>query len=144
MPPERRAEIEAMVAAASPGPWLQVGGWTVDGPEDDGLLSLMVSIDVGDPADGAFIAMARDAVPELLADNARLRAEVARLTPAPKSPLTGVSVKDTGHGWQVRHRLYGKSRRPRNFLSKEAADLWVDELRAKHAAPAGATKDGAK
>lgn len=71
---------------------------------------------------------------------AELVAEIERLTPAPKSPLTGVSVKDTGHGWQVRHRLYGKSRRPRNFPSKEAADQWVDQLRAKHAVPADTTK----
>ena len=84
LPDARLAEIEAVEATATKGPWLQTDGWTVEGPRADDGCGLMVSIDVGDPADGAFIAMARDAVPELVAEVKRLRAEVERLTPAPK------------------------------------------------------------
>ncbi len=74
---ERLAEIAAVVAGASPGPWLQVDGWTVSGPKGGGLSALRVAVDVGDPADGAFIAMARTAMPELLAEVQRQREVVA-------------------------------------------------------------------
>lgn len=83
MSPERLAEFEAVEAAASAGPWVS-HGWTADGPQSvDGCSELMISVDVGDPADAAFIAMARNAIPELIAEVRRLRDAVA--TKAAKS-----------------------------------------------------------
>jgi len=77
LPDARLAEIEAAEAAASKGPWLSgIDGYSVDGPRVDGLVELSVAIDVGDPADAVFIAVARDAVPELVREVKRLRAEV--------------------------------------------------------------------
>ena len=75
------AEAEAYEAAASRGPWLQgVDGYSVSGPDGGDFSELQVSIDVGDPADAAFIACARTAVPDLLAEVRQLRLQVAVLS----------------------------------------------------------------
>jgi hypothetical protein len=77
---------------------------------------------------------AADAVPELLA-------EIARLTPKPLvgvRPTSGfgvthVRVTETARsGWQVRYRLNGKRRSQRHFPSKDRADAWIEQQRAKH------------
>ena len=69
---------------------------------------------------------AADAVPELLA-------EVARLTPKPLVGVTHVRVTETARsGWQVRYRLNGKRKSQRHFPSKDRADAWIDQQRTKH------------
>jgi hypothetical protein len=80
---ERLMEIAARVQAATAGPW-----WTDTLAESDGSES--VGVDAGDdnwivpcqdldPADAEFMAHARADVPDLLADNTRLRARIAEL-----------------------------------------------------------------
>ncbi len=90
LPDERLAEIEACERGTRPGPWTlrdanEGDGWpprphwvigTPEQVEDD----WSVSVDVGDEAVGAFIAMARTAVPELLAEVKRLSVELAKYT----------------------------------------------------------------
>ncbi|MER7905432.1 hypothetical protein ABTX84_19385 [Streptomyces sp. NPDC095614] len=83
--PERELEIRTLEQAATPGPWES------DGAEIYGTLGgvLMLDLWVGETldidnqersnADAAFIATAREAVPELLAEVADLRARVAEL-----------------------------------------------------------------
>lgn len=83
--PEREQEIRTREQAATPGPWES------DGAEIYGTLGgiLMLDLWVGETldvedqersnADAAFIAAARSAVPELLAEVDRLRTRVAEL-----------------------------------------------------------------
>ncbi|MEV6074974.1 hypothetical protein AB0L80_07685 [Streptomyces sp. NPDC052069] len=85
MTSDREREIRAREQAATPGPWES------DGAEIYGTLGgvLMVDLWVGETldvedqqrsnADAAFMADARSAVPELLAEVVRLRARVAEL-----------------------------------------------------------------
>ncbi len=85
MTPDREQEIRAREQAATPGPWQS------DGAEIYGTLGgvLMIDLWVGETldienqqrsnADAAFMADARSAVPELLAEVDRLRARVAEL-----------------------------------------------------------------
>lgn len=102
----RLAEIAASEAAASKGPWLQgIDGYSVSGPDGGAFSDLQVSIDVGDPADAVFIADARTAVPELLEDNARLRALVATLerdSATPADPICGSRCPTHEHVCQRR------------------------------------------
>ncbi|MFD5875647.1 hypothetical protein [Streptomyces sp. NPDC060322] len=83
MTPDREQEIRTREQAATPGPWMS------DGAEIYGTLGgvLMIDLWVGETldvenqersnADAAFIATARSAVPELLAEVDRLRTELA-------------------------------------------------------------------
>lgn len=85
MTPDREQEIRNREQAATPGPWQS------DGAEIYGTLGgvLMIDLWVGETldienqqrsnADAAFMADARSAVPELLAEVDRLRARVAEL-----------------------------------------------------------------
>lgn len=97
LPAERLAEIAARVQAATAGPW-----WTDTLAESDGSES--IGVDAGDdnwivpcqdldPADAEFIAHARADVPDLLVDNARLRAQVAALLAERRS--TNEALDDT-------------------------------------------------
>ncbi|MET9923455.1 MULTISPECIES: hypothetical protein [Streptomyces] len=94
MTPDREQEIRAREQAATPGPWQS------DGAEIYGTLGgvLMIDLWVGETldienqarsdADAAFMADARSAVPELLAEVARLRARVAELEAQPSRAVT--------------------------------------------------------
>lgn len=66
------AEWGALADAATEGPWHVQGPWAVYGP------TRYVSIP-DTPADAAFIALARTAVPRLLADRERLTGEASRV-----------------------------------------------------------------
>lgn len=82
MTPERIAEIRARIAAASEGEWRYFPDdssvCAMDGVIPCGIADLSNnSADEPDP-DGAFIAHARQDVPDLLADNERLCAEMER------------------------------------------------------------------
>jgi hypothetical protein len=71
--PERLAEIEARVNAATPGPWVHDEFWGVVDPvfvDEDGHLA---------PQDMKFIAAAREDVPDLIARVRELEAEITRL-----------------------------------------------------------------
>jgi hypothetical protein len=82
MTPERIAEITAAENGARPGPWtlrdaLEGDGfpgnlWVVGTNPDDEDDAHDVVVSVGDRGVGAFIEMARTAVPELLAEIGRL------------------------------------------------------------------------
>ena len=71
----RLAEIEQAEAKASPGPWDR-DGFSLGAPDDDGEMTHLGYIDVADIEDVEFIAVARTAVPELLAEVKRLRAHI--------------------------------------------------------------------
>lgn len=84
MTPERLAEIEALVAAATPGPWSDCGDGDILGDNDEIIVG--TTIFLRNPSesdreyrlkDAGFIAAARTAVPELLAEVRRLEAELA-------------------------------------------------------------------
>lgn len=87
MTPERLAEIRAACEAATPGPWeadLSPGSDPDEGYPNHGWVwpSKTYSDSSGDYMlweDVQFCVLARSAIPELLAENARLRAEVGRL-----------------------------------------------------------------
>lgn len=85
MTPDREQEIRTLLSAATAGPWQS------DGAEIYGTLGgvLMIDLWVGETldvenqqrsnADAAFMADARSAVPELLAEVDRLRAELDKV-----------------------------------------------------------------
>lgn len=83
---ERLAEIEALAEAATPGPWLQSAHDDNDYPTYDLVCDFLQQEDMYLVAedmrveDAAFIAAARQAVPELVSEVRRLRASHARLT----------------------------------------------------------------
>ena len=84
--PARVAALRALAEAATPGPWelraLSTCYHVLDTPSGDGTFQTgCISFDGSGKANAAFIAAARQAVPELLdalrdaeAENARLRA----------------------------------------------------------------------
>lgn len=82
MTPERRAEIEAALAAATPGVWqhlarIQPGtrqSWAVVTPEQN--VAIMI---VGSEEDMRLLGAAPGLIRELFADNDRLTAENERL-----------------------------------------------------------------
>ena len=128
LPDARLAEIEAVEAAATKGPWLQTDGWTVEGPRADDGCGLMVSIDVGDPADGTFIAMAREAVPELVAEVRRLQAVIAG-----EPDATPRIVPAKSGAFRVRYRKNGSRAVSGLFATAELAEAWI----AKHGLSSG-------
>jgi hypothetical protein len=138
MSEERLAEIRSVVLTGWLGGRLyvratytdeKVTGYTVE--RSDG--AVIARFPEWAESAAVFLADAHEAVPELLADNARLRAEVARLTPAPKPAITRVRVRETEHhGWSIWYRLHGKNRRAQDFPSKPSADDFVDQLRKRH------------
>lgn len=98
LPAERLAEIAARMQAATAGPW-----WTDTLAESDGSESIGVGFGDDswivpcqdlDPLDAEFIAHARADVPDLLADNARLRAQVAELGHAVQQMVEGLNGHD--------------------------------------------------
>jgi len=73
IPPERREELRRLADEATPGPWpLFSGGEYVGG------VGILVAPDDGgvSPANAAFIAASRQAIPDLLDENDALRAEL--------------------------------------------------------------------
>lgn len=92
IPPQRLAEITTCERETRPGPWILADAndgdgtppmWVVatsEAENDD--CDWAVRIHVGDKRVGEFIAMARTAVPELLAEVDRLAARVAELEAA--------------------------------------------------------------
>jgi hypothetical protein len=83
--PQRLAEIKACERETRDGPWTLADAndgdgtppfWVVSTPEDTDD-DWSVEVYVGDKAVGEFIAMARTAVPELLAEVDRLTQELA-------------------------------------------------------------------
>jgi hypothetical protein len=82
---ERLAEITARTGAATEGPWRVVEGHEIHQGAEFGDFAVFVAQTdpacgcVQSAADAEFIAHARTDVPELLTDNARLRARVAEL-----------------------------------------------------------------
>lgn len=88
MTPERIAELRALADAATSGPW-RVRWFPVDTVTGEGGDYVVEAGDINGHAeelicygdwDGDFIAAARTAVPELLAEVERLEARVADLT----------------------------------------------------------------
>lgn len=89
MKPERKAEIRAAAAAATPGPWrTDRTGKTVSGFTCDIVIAAVAPRQAiyctpeggtFPEADRRFIALAREAVPDLLAEVDRLEADVARM-----------------------------------------------------------------
>ena len=83
--PERLAEITARTGAATEGPWRVVEGHEIHQGAEFGDFAVFVAQTdpacgcVQSAADAEFIAHARTDVPELLTDNARLRARIAEL-----------------------------------------------------------------
>jgi len=95
------AEWAALADAATEGPWHVQGPWAVYGP------TRYVSIP-DTPADAAFIALARTAVPRLLADRERLTGEASRVPVllADKAALMGdvdrlTAERDGARGMRV-------------------------------------------
>jgi hypothetical protein len=138
----RLAEIETVEAAAAKGPWLHdPGSYFVLGPEEDGLPSLMIAIDVGDPADAAFIAMARDAVPELANEVRRLQALLADGEPDVPG-VSRVRILPTANGaWRARYRLNGKRRSSPVCETREKAVAHVAQQRTRYGGAADAASD---
>ncbi|MFJ9112958.1 hypothetical protein [Streptomyces sp. NPDC102283] len=139
MTPDREQEIRTREQAATPGPWES------DGAEIYGTLGgvLMVDLWVGETldvedqersnADAAFMADARSAVPELLAEVDRLRAEIAELEAA----RTTAAAEVTRSYW-LEHRRPGDTTWQRNtpgiganwsWQSREKADQRLTEAR---------------
>lgn len=80
IPDETLAQWQALVDAATPGPWWSYGSWPyeVHGRTDEETGSapqLFVSGHHGSHPDAAFIVASRGAVPQLLAEVAELRWE---------------------------------------------------------------------
>lgn len=81
--PERETEIRNFEQAATPGPWctdsweIYQGTEYVAGAEWIGETCRGATTAAQDRADAAFVAAARSAVPELLAEVKRIRAELA-------------------------------------------------------------------
>ncbi len=90
--PEREQEIRTLSEAASPGPWRIDDMEQVWSPESD------VVADTWEPTpesrNGDFIAAARMAVPELLAEVDRLRAKLANARSAALREAAGVVGND--------------------------------------------------
>ena len=96
MTAEHLEQWRALADAATPGPWLPShnvdapsdGNWEPDNPEREGrgegptLVGTYRDVKAWAEADAAFIAAARDAVPALLAEVDRLRAELNTATAA--------------------------------------------------------------
>jgi hypothetical protein len=133
MSDDRLAEI----AGVQLGDWYG-GEWTTDYVEGDGEEpaywrvihhesgSVLATLpDYAGPI-ALWIADAHEAVPELLA-------QVARLTPELQVGVTAVRVTETARsGWQVRYRLNGKRKSQRHFPSKDRADAWIEQQRERH------------
>ncbi|MEV5851459.1 hypothetical protein [Streptomyces anulatus] len=139
MTSDREREIRAREQAATPGPWES------DGAEIYGTLGgvLMVDLWVGETldvedqqrsnADASFMADARTAVPELLAEVDRLRAEIAELEAARTTAAAEVT-----RSYRLEHRRPGDTTWQRNhpgisanwsWQSREKADQRLAEAR---------------
>lgn len=135
---DRLAEINNTVPLGYDPPWYfqpaeNGRDWVVGYSTDNPLAGLVATVPDYGMYLAEFIAVARTAVPELLAEVARLRAEVERLTPKPMVGITNVRVSETARsGWQVRYRLNGARKSQRHFPSKERADEWIDQQRERH------------
>lgn len=126
--PGREQEIRTLEQAATPGPWES------DGAEIYGTLGgvLMIDLWVGETldvdnqarsnADAAFIATAREAVPELLAEVADLRARVAELEALKPARFQDCPV--CGAGYE-----YGQPCTSCEFKERMAAETTPRDLR---------------
>ena len=94
---ERLAEIKARVEAATPGPWFvnmtKVWAWkgALRGVDDRKMFLTEAS-----PANAYFIANARTAIPELIAEVERLREHVASLEHAYKDSRERIRELESG------------------------------------------------
>ncbi|MGH3585039.1 MAG: hypothetical protein ACRDQ0_01845 [Pseudonocardia sp.] len=147
--PEREQEIIAREQAATPGPWES------DGAEIYGTLGgiLMLDLWVGETldvdnqdrsnADAAFIADARSAVPELLAEVADLRAALAEQAVATKHyirqiRMLQIQLNDRPFTWDVLTQLadgLATITAPWTGEARAGADRIVAAIRAKGATP---------
>ena len=123
---DRLAEITALEAAATAGPWLReddsttLTRWVTD---ERGVLDISFGYVGNNTQDDArFVAMARTAVPELLAEVARLKTLVG-----PEDGITQVRVLPTKAGtWRVRYRHDGRRRSSSQFETEDAARAWIE------------------
>lgn len=79
MTPERLAELRAIAAAATPGPWTTSSAWSVRSGRDELVAATSY---YNHEADAEFIAAARTAIPALLAEIERLVSERGALRAA--------------------------------------------------------------
>lgn len=85
MTPEQLAALKALADAATPGPWEEVaesGEWWITGPDIYNDAVMTTNASEISQADADFICAAREAVPALLAEVERLRADNADLRAA--------------------------------------------------------------
>lgn len=88
MTEQQLADLDALAAAATPGPWEQI-----DSRAYSSGTGLQVCLCNETDADAAFIAAARTAVPALVAEVRRLRHELARaMTHAPRLDERGIAM----------------------------------------------------
>lgn len=80
MTPAELATIEALANAATPGPWRVDRGDVVADEPCVGVVGIAEVMGAREEADATFIAAARQAVPALVAEARRLRAELAELS----------------------------------------------------------------
>jgi hypothetical protein len=72
-------------------------------------------------------------LPDSFMQMAQALDDAGLVVPPPMVGVTAVRVTETARaGWQVRYRLNGKRKPQRHFPSKDRADAWIDQQRAKH------------
>jgi hypothetical protein len=130
---DRLAEITALEAAATAGPWHTareagtssyppdfVANWV--GEHMQGVGTFDTGVGEQAEADLEFILDARTAVPQLLAEVARLKALVG-----PEDGITQVRALPTKAGtWRVRYRHDGRRRSSSQFETEDAARAWIE------------------
>lgn len=99
--PEQIAEWRRLAEAATPGPWsapVETGPTEVHGATPVAITSLVHS--VAEKHDARFIAAAREAVPALLAEVERLRADYEARREACRALGEAISgLEHEGRGW---------------------------------------------
>lgn len=142
MTDERLAEIEARVAAATSGPWKTTGGQLLARPDADDFDSVLSCCNTDDGT-LAFIAHARDDIPDLIAEVRRLRAPItsaeeafgAYLDPTSSSGTVGETIWIVGRHEGVYSDTSYKladTRRTKASAIESAKRLLADDVR--HAA----------
>lgn len=132
----RLAEIESVQL----GEWM-AGEWRTEYVEGDGesaayyLVKSAEGIALAELPDWAgpiatLLADAHEAVPELLADNARLHKLVLRLTGGKDAGVQNVRIRRSEAGkWRVRWNQDGRPR-AKGFPTEAEAQVWAEELKA--------------
>lgn len=130
---ERLAEIEALAAAASPGPWA-VTSWDLKGvmpllwaadalPTDQ--RGPFAHISANDSRDAAFIAAARTVVPELLVEVRRLNGQVEQVAAETRESIAQEFDRLAGN--RNPHDVEG-SRRESDFATHAAVRIRRPDL----------------